>query len=185
MTGVHNPADLVGVLTAIETNRILLAVIQATTADTNADLEIVDANVDTINDATQHVTSIFPSDTNLTCTFMAHANANTWSAWTEVQDSGATKLSDACAVDPMHITAMGIETLSEADAVYMIEIAWGDAKTLITSGRFAGATKFQTPTEHLRFWAPDVPIGELIYYRMKTDTAVADTAVIHFRYHCD
>ena len=42
------------------------------------------------DDATQHVTSIFPSDTNLTCTFTAHANANTWSAWTEIADSGAT-----------------------------------------------------------------------------------------------
>ena len=185
MSGINNVADLTATLAAIETNRILLAVIQATTADTNVDLEIVDANVDTINEATQHVTSIFPSDTNLTCTFTAHANADTWSAWTEVQDSAATKLSDSCGVDPMHITAMGIENLSEADAVYMIEIAWGVDKTLITSGRFAGATKFQTPTEHLRFWAPDVPIGELIYYRMKTDTAVADTTTIHFRYHCD
>ena len=138
-----------------------------------------------IDDATQHVTQIFPSDTNLTCTFTAHADANTWSAWAEIQDSGATKLSDACAVDPLHLTAMGIETLSEENAIYMIEIAWGTAKTLITSGRFAGATKFQTPTEHLRFWAPTIPRGELIYYRMKTDTAVADICTIHFRYHCD
>ena len=143
------------------------------------------ADLATIGDATEHVTSIFPSDTNLICTFTAHANANTWSVWSEVQDSGATKLSDSCAIDPMHITAMGIETLSEADTIYMIEIAWGADKNLITSGRFAGATKFQSPTEHLRFWAPAFPVGELIYYRMKTDTAVADTATIHFRYHCD
>lgn len=137
-----------------------------------------------IDDATQHESSIFPSDTDLTCTFTAHATPDTWSAWAEIQDSGATKLSDACATDPMHITAIGIETLSEDDAIYMIEIVWGAAKTSITSGRFAGATKFQTPTEHLRFWAPPVPAGELIYVRMKTDTAVADTCTVHFRYHC-
>jgi len=168
---VHNPYDDTALL-------ILIAIIDA----------IVDAileDTDAIHDATEHVTSIFPSDTNLTCTFTAHANANTWSAWTEIQDSGATKLSDSCVVDPLHITALGIETLSEEDAIYMIEIAWGAAKTLITSGRFAGATKFQTPTEHLRFWAPHIPAGELIYYRMKTDTAVADTTTVHFRYHCD
>jgi len=101
--------------------------------------------LDIIQDTVEHVTSIFPSDTNLTCTFTAHADANTWSAWTEIADSAATKLSASFITCHGHITAMGIETLSEADAIYMIEIAWGAAKTLITSGRFAGATKFQTP----------------------------------------
>ena len=162
--GVINPADLTPVI---------------------EDIADVQADVTDIHHAVQHVTSIFPSDTNLTCTFIAHANANTWSAWAEIVDSAATKLSSAFATCHGHITAMGIETLSEADAIYMIEIAWGAAKNLITSGRFAGATKFQSPTEHLRFWAPAFPVGELIYYRMKTDTAVADTTTIHFRYHCD
>jgi len=46
--GVHNPASMVEVLAAIEVNRVLLAVVQATTADTNADLEVVDVNVDAI-----------------------------------------------------------------------------------------------------------------------------------------
>lgn len=136
-----------------------------------------------IFDATEHTSAIFPDDTDLTCTFTAHATANTWSAWAEIVDSGATALTDVFADDRGHLTAMGIETLSEDDAVYMIEIAWGDAKTIITRGRFAGATKFQTPTEHLRFWAPPCPAGETIYYRMKTDTAVADTCTVHFRYH--
>jgi len=47
-TGIHNPADLTEVLANIAANNVLLAVIQATTADTNADLEVVDANVDAI-----------------------------------------------------------------------------------------------------------------------------------------
>ena len=75
------------------------------------------------NDATQHVTTIFPNDTNLTCTFMAHANANTWSAWAEIQDSGATKLSDTCAGRPLHLTAMLVETISDNGAIYMMEIS--------------------------------------------------------------
>jgi len=82
-----------------------------------------------------------------------------------------------------HITAMFIETLSEIDTVYMLEIAYGATKVLITTGRFGGATKFQVPPGNLRFWAPDIPAGETVYYRMKTATAVADTAIIHFRYH--
>jgi len=139
--------------------------------------------IEETHDAVKHVTSIFPSDTNLTCTFTAHATANTWSAWTEIADSGATKLSASFATAPGHITAMGIETLSEVDTIYMIEIGWGASKTLITSGRFAGGTKFDSATEHLRFWAPSFPAGQLIYYRMKTATGVADTCTVHFRYH--
>ena len=51
-SGVHNPADLAPVLIAIEVNRLLLAILQATTADTNVDLEIVDENVDAIRAVT-------------------------------------------------------------------------------------------------------------------------------------
>ncbi len=47
-SGIHNPADLTAVAVAIEHNHLHLAIIQATTADTNADLEVVDANVDSI-----------------------------------------------------------------------------------------------------------------------------------------
>ncbi|MCK4648504.1 hypothetical protein KAT51_03175 [bacterium] len=138
-----------------------------------------------IDDATQHVTSIFPSDTNLTCTFTAHANAHTWSAWTEIVDSAATKLSAACATAPGHLTSIVIETISDNAAIYMFEIAWGAAKVPITAGRFAGAGKFQAAHIQDRFWAPHLEAGQLFYYRMKTETAVADFCTVHFRYHCD
>lgn len=135
------------------------------------------------HDAVRHVTSIFPSNTNLTCTFTAHANAHTWSAWTEIVDSAATKLSAAFATKPGHITSIVIETVSDDTALYMYEIAWGAAKNLITSGRFAGVGKFQQAHIQDRFWAPFFPVGELVYYRMKTETAVPDTCTVHLRYH--
>ena len=136
-----------------------------------------------IHDAIEHVSSIFPSDTNLTCTLTAAAGANTWSAWTEIADSGATKLSDACATD-MHLTSMIVETVSDDAALYMIEISWGASNILHTTDRFAGAGKFQAAHMQSRYWAPPIPAGQLIYYRMKTDTAVADTCTVHFRLHC-
>ena len=136
-----------------------------------------------IHDAISHVSAIFPSDTNLTCTFTAHANAHTWSAWAEIVDSGATKLSDTCAT-PMHLTSIVIETISDNTALYMLEISWGASNVVITRARFAGAGKFQAAHIQDRFWAPHIPAGQLIYYRMKTETAVADTATVHFRYHC-
>jgi len=78
---------------------------------------------------------------------------------------------------------MIIETISDNNAIYMMEIAWGAAKVLVTSGRFAGAGKFQAANFHKRFWTPHFPAGQTIYYRMKTETAVADACTIHFRYH--
>ena len=139
-----------------------------------------------IRDAVQHVTSIFPSDTDLTCTFTAHANAHTWSAWTEIVDSpDGTKLSAATATNPGHITAILIETISDPNALYMYELSWGAANNIVTRGRFAGVGKFQAANIQDRFWAPHFPAGELIYYRMKTETAVADTCTVHFRYHTD
>ncbi len=46
--GVRNPADLTLVSVAIEVNRLLLVVLQATCADIHGDLETVDAIVDAI-----------------------------------------------------------------------------------------------------------------------------------------
>jgi len=137
-----------------------------------------------IDDATQHVTAIFPSDTNLTCIFTAHATAHTWSAWTEIVDNpDGTKLSAATAASPGHITSILIETISDDTAIYMFEISWGAANTIVTRGRFAGINKFQAAHIQCRFWAPPLPAGQLIYYRMKTETGVADTCTVHFRYH--
>jgi len=147
------------------------------------DISELEADVTDIHDAISHVSAIFPSDTNLTCTFTAHADANTWSAWAEIQDSGATKLSDFC-VTPMHLTSIVVETISDDSVLYMFEISWGAAYTPLTSGRFAGVGKFQAAHIQDRFWALSVPAGQLIYYRMKTETAVADTCTIHLRYHC-
>jgi len=136
-----------------------------------------------IDDATQHVTSIFPSNTSLTCIFRAHANAHTWSAWTEIADSATIKLSASFATMDGHLSAILIETVSDNTALYMYEISWGAAKVPVASGRFAGAGKFQAAHTSDRFWAPPLPAGQLIYYRLKSDKAVADTCTVHFRYH--
>jgi hypothetical protein len=130
-----------------------------------------------------HVSCLFPSDTNLTCTLTALNTANTFSDWAEIQDSGATKLSTAFATSVGHISAMLVETISEADTIYILEIAWGADKTVLLRSRFAGGTKFQSPATHTEFNAPWFPAGQLIYYRMKTASAVADTCTVHFRYH--
>jgi len=136
-------------------------------------------------DQLSHVSALFPVDTNLTWTMTALNTANTWSEWAEIADSGTTKLSASYAAVDGHITAIMIETVSEADTIYEYEIAWGASKVIIGRGRFAGETKFQAPNTTERYWAPCFPAGQLLYYRLKSASAVADTCTAHIRHHSD
>lgn len=148
-----------------------------TTLDALGDL------LEDMHDTLHHTSSIFPANTNLTCTFTANATVNTYSSWVEIGDSASTKFSAAFADAKGHVTSMLIEDVSEVNTLYMMQLAYGDAKTLISSVRFAGGTKFQAPDTQSRFWAPPIPAGETFYYRMKTATSAADTCLVHFRYH--
>lgn len=142
--------------------------------------------VSDIHTAIHHTSLIFPGDTDLTCTLTALAAANTFSSWAEIEDdTGGTplKLSALFASYDGHITSMLIENVSQANTVYILEISYGSDKTIITQMRFAGGTKFQSPDAVQRLWAPPIPVGETVYYRMKTATSVADTCDVHFRCH--
>lgn len=139
--------------------------------------------VDDINDALAHVSYVFPSNTNLICTLTALATANTYGTWAEIVDSAATALSDAFSAAAGHVTSFLIENVSQVNTIYMLQLSYGGARTLISEIRFAGGTKFQSPDNHARFWVPIIPSGETIYYKMKTASAVADTCDVHLRYH--
>lgn len=139
--------------------------------------------IDDINGALNHATYLFPGDTGLTCMFTAGEALNTWSAWAEIVDSGANTLSSLFAAVRGHITVIQEEEVSDINTRYQLELAFGDAKTHITSQRFAGSGKFQNPDNHARIFAFEIPAGEVVYYRMKSNTAVADTALVHIRYH--
>jgi len=140
-------------------------------------------DIDSLYNALFHVTSIFPSNTNLTCTLTAAAGANTWSSWVELEDSGSNTMTTLFATYDGHISSMLVETISEKNTIYMAEVSYGSANTVVVRARFAGETKFQAPNVQNRFWAPVFAAGETVYYRMKTATAVADTCTVHFRYH--
>lgn len=151
-------------------------------AAVNADLASERAT-DTLH-ALEHTSLIFPGNTNLTCTLTAAATANTFSDWVEIADSAATKFSTVFATYPGHITEFTIEILSEIDTRYMVEFACGEAvKVPLTAVRFAGGTKFDTPAPVQRLAMPEIPVACKLYYRMKTASAVADTAIVSFRYH--
>lgn len=140
--------------------------------------------IDDNYDALHHASVVFPGDTDLICTFTAGQAAHTWGAWAEIEDNEGTKLSDLIASLPGHLTTIQEEELSDINALYMLEIAYGETtKVPLTEQRFAGTGKFQSPRNLARTFVKEIPAGEKVYYRMKTDTAVADTAKIHIRFH--
>ncbi len=151
--------------------------------DIDAELDIVHEETHEVLHATAHKSDIFPGNTNLTCTFTAAAGANTWSAYIEIVDSAATSLSDSYALLPGHITEIDIEELSDENTIYMIEISAGATHEVLTNIRFAGGTKFQNPSAVQRLHMLEIASGETLYYRMKTASGVADTAIVNFRYH--
>lgn len=131
-----------------------------------------------------HETALFPDDTDKTCTLTAAEAADTYSGYIEIIDSvgnGGT-LSAKFASYRGHIVGMIIESVSEVDTIYEVELSYGTPKVVITRWRFAGETKFTSPAHQLRVRAIHIPAGETVYYRMKSATAVANTALVHFRY---
>ena len=133
-----------------------------------------------------HTTRIFPESTELGIEFTAGTPANSWSAWAEIEDDTPVtpvKFSSKAATEDLHICAIQIEALSDDDNRYMLEIAYGDAKTVVARHRFiSGVTKKLEAVTFARIRARHVPAGETIYYRMKCEVA-GGTCEISVRYH--
>jgi len=186
-TLVENMAALLARLT--ETRASYLDELAAANLPTNIDslltrlTETRAEYLDDINDALRHKTYIFPGDTDLTLTLTAGQAADEFGTWASLIDSRSTNFSSLIATAPGHITVIQQEELSNENTRYMVELAYGVAKVHLTSQRFAGSGKFQNPDNHARIFGPEIPAGESVYYRMKSNTAVADTAIVHIRYH--
>jgi len=132
-----------------------------------------------------HATSIFPGDTDLACVLAAHADADTWTAWTEIVDDTdptPVALSAEFTASPGHVTGMITESANQDDTIYEIEVAYGAAKTEISSWRLKSGTSKVSSTGQSAAKGEHIPAGETVYYRMKCATAGSKTLNVHFRY---
>lgn len=132
-------------------------------------------------DAFFHEAKVFPEDTDETILFAAKNVANEWSDWTEIVDNNAVTLSSKFASNDGHITYIIAETTNQVNKVYIVEIAYGSAKTVASRLRFYGGS---VPKQSQRMHAIKIPAGETIYYRMKCETASAE-AEVHVRYYLE
>jgi len=117
-------------------------------------------------------------------TFTAGGVANTFGAWVEIAvDVIGTTFSSKLAEETGHISGLLIEELSDKDKRYLLEIAYGDDKTVILRHRFiAWDVKKLDAVNFMRIRAEAIPAGETVYYRMKCETAGA-TCEVSLRYH--
>lgn len=128
-----------------------------------------------------HLTKIFPEGTDEHITFTAGGVANTFGAWAEIVDNVPNSFSSKI-THPTHITAFMIEDANVKDKTYFIEVAYGDAKTVVSRYRFiSGETKLPA-IQQMRVRSEDIPVGETVYYRMKCESA-GKTCTLHLRYY--
>lgn len=143
-----------------------------------------DRHIDSLEAAgeeSHHLTKIFPEDTDETVTFTAGGVANTFGAWAEIVDNVPNTFSSKI-TSPTHITAFMIEDASKKDVAYLLEVAYGEAKTVVSRYRFiSGETKLP-PIQQMRVRSDDIPVGETVYYRMKCESA-GETCTLHLRYY--
>jgi len=135
-----------------------------------------------------HCTHIFPTATDLDCVLTAHADANAWSAWVEVEDTTDVTpitLSSVFASLPGHITGMVTESADQDDTVYMVELAFGAAKTCISSWRLKSGTNKVSSTGQSTAKGEHIPAGETVYARVMCATAGSKILNVHFRYFLD
>lgn len=130
---------------------------------------------------THHAKLVFPAATNLTVTLTAHASADTWSAWTEIVDSGATTFSSIFAAAAGHVTDLVIEETNQASTRYMVEVAYGTGKTQVGAWRFISETNQVSVAQVTQSNGDMVPAGETLYYRCMCETA-GKTALAYFKY---
>jgi len=152
-----------------------------------ADIDCLEPKLDEIILELEHETFVFPEATDLTVDLgLNGALANAWSGWQEVVDSAAptpNKFSDKFLTKEGHISAVQAEEATPADQVFMLEIAYGAAKTVISRGRFiSGATPKLAAIHQQRLRPLANPAGELLYYRLMCDDN-AGACKVNFRYH--
>ena len=138
-------------------------------------------SLETAGEESHHLTKIFPEGTDETLTFTAGGVANTFGDWAEIVDNVPNTFSSKI-THPTHITAFMIEDANVKDKTYFIEVAYGDAKTIVSRYRFiSGETKLPA-IQQMRIRSEDIPVGETAYYRMKCESA-GKTCTLHLRYY--
>ena len=148
-----------------------------------ADIVVIGNTLDDLHAQFEHEAHLFPEDTDETVTFTAGGSTNTFGSWAEIVDNSAVKLSSKFNTEDMHIEGIVITSTNTADKRWILEFAWGAAKTPAGRMAFGSGTKKVHPEQAVHLVAEKLPLDELIYYRLKCETASATCTVSLTYYH--
>ena len=176
------PDDFKADVSALLTQAVFLAQMEVIKSRAGASYERGVDSLEAAGDEYHHVTQLFPEGSDETLTFTSGPVDNVFGAWAEVIDSSANKLEDKI-IRPAQITAFMVETATVKDEVYVFQVAYGDAKTIVAPYRFiAGETIKLISIQQIRVRSKLIPPGEKVYYRMKCETGGC-SCELHMRYY--
>lgn len=120
---------------------------------------------------------LYPTNCTVNVTLTAGIGVDTWGAWAEITDGDAVTLSSKFAADDGYLVEIMTHDYSIADKIYMIEISYGAAKTVV------GRVKVRSDWTYVNaLRSVVIPAGETIYYRMQSETSGASLQA-DFRYY--
>ena len=148
----------------------------------NLAISNIDQKIHDIHEEASHVSALFPEDTDETVTLTAGGGNNAFGAWAELVDNNAVKLSSKYDSRDMHISEISITSTDTNDKRWILEVSYGAAKVVHARLAFGSGNKFIATEQTGHFKAPELPTDELIYWRMKCETAGAICTIV-IRYH--
>jgi len=158
-------------------NNAVTAAQNAVTAAQNAAIAAQTAadKVDLFNTAD---TFLFTDNTTTYCLLAADAAVNNFSAWREIKDNTDATLSAKFLTKAGYISDIYIyQVTAPANTVHIVEIAYGASKVSLTRIMFDNDNMNIAQIKSRR-----IPAGEMIYYRIMTNTAPTEYVSIGFRY---
>jgi len=145
------------------------------------------ADLTTLEAFAQHLSYIFPEDSDETILLTAGGTDNAFGDWAEIKDDQNVTLSSQATENDLYISSLTVEEADTQDVIYSVEVGYGDGTvggtTVVGSHRFAAPlTKFVDIVQQIRVRPLKIPAGETIYYRMKCETA-SKKCNVSIRYH--
>jgi len=140
--------------------------------------------IDNLHELQHHSTKIFPEDTANICKLSANVLADIWSDWAEiVDDPGGNTLTSKFTKEG-HVTAMVVEDSSVVSSIFVVEVAYGTPKVIVSRFRVQSETNKLPTAESPRVRSDHIPAGETIHYKCMCEAAntPAESIEVHFRY---
>jgi hypothetical protein len=127
----------------------------------------------------ENVVQLWPLSCAITVTLASGAAADAFGLWAEITASDASTLSQQFAVNSGFISEVMVRGYTRANEIYILEVGYNLAPTIII-GR---CVIYSDWTYFLNLRSARIPVGSLVYYRMRQTTGGPASLLAYFRYY--